>query len=82
MATRHLAHLERGGWIVRERRGDSSCWVPGTKLDLDWLERWYEEGRGQDGSGMLPLPLPLATSVKPMEQLSFALEEPLQEAGR
>lgn len=74
-AMKHLAHLERGGWIVRQRRGGSSCWVPGPKFDLAWLERWYEAGGGQDGSGMLPLPPPLPTSVKPMEQLSFALEE-------
>jgi hypothetical protein len=60
LALAMLAHLEHGGWIVREARGPSSCWLPGSKLDLVRFEAWVKADGPVDGWGLYPLEWGLA----------------------
>lgn len=50
-----LAHMESGGWIVREARSTTSRWVPGPSFDIKRFELWVSADGPQDGSGMFPL---------------------------
>lgn len=53
-ASKMLAGLEAGGWIVREKRCGVMRWVPGPNFDIKRFERWIAAGAPHDGTGNFP----------------------------